>query len=362
LLTTNSLAILLDPLSKPKPKYKNKHTMTEAQRESAVYFVDHCGLCHACLPPRGLDRRLRSCQVRPAADSCFWLCCYANALIQVLLLIQQVVTFARQAEMEQLIVQSAAAMANTERLWAFGSMKCMPGMVLHGMGIQWTQMVADFTTKIPKPFAQTGPQSVFMRCLSYGMGIVANHSRAEMSKTMTKYLPSIPVDALTMGLRRLVCLAILVLAALWFVYAVYFIVLDVIKVIIRAFSWIVILAFTAIDPNLGIAAFAVWYFVIPMMIWLPRAVRWTVRSIRFVMTTERHRLASLTARNVLLLPFTLAMWTPRCIIWVASSINSLLCCLIPGYGLFCWLVGLNIRVMVSVVQLLFRIVRRVVRN
>jgi hypothetical protein len=83
-----------------------------------------------------------------------------------------------------------------------------------------------------------------------------------------------------------------------------------------------------------------------MMIWLRRAVSWTVRTLHFVMTTERQRLASLTVRGVLLLPFTLTMWMLSGIIWVASSNNTLPCYLIPGYGLFCWLVVLQIRVMV----------------
>jgi hypothetical protein len=102
------------PAFKNKTKTKNKsiHTMTsEAQRESAVSFVDHYGQCHVCLPPRGRGRRLHSClaQVRPAAGGCFRVCCYVGALIGVLMLMQQVVTFARQAGMEQWIMKSAAA-------------------------------------------------------------------------------------------------------------------------------------------------------------------------------------------------------------------------------------------------------------
>jgi hypothetical protein len=90
------------PAFKTKQKQKSIHTMTsEAPRESAV----------VCLHPRGRGRRLRACasHARPAAGGCFRMCCFVGALIGVLMLMQQVVTFARQAGMEQWIVKSAAA-------------------------------------------------------------------------------------------------------------------------------------------------------------------------------------------------------------------------------------------------------------
>jgi hypothetical protein len=155
----------------------------------------------------------------------------------------------------------------SERLQAIDQamwwMKCVPAMVPHGMGIRWTQMVAAFATRTPKPITQTGLSSVFTRCLLYGIGILANHTRAEMSKTMMNCLSSISVVVPSVDelMSFLGAWTLFVLFAYAVCAAAILIVRDAIQMIMNAFFWIVIFALGAIDVRLGIAVATAWYIV-----------------------------------------------------------------------------------------------------
>jgi hypothetical protein len=95
----------------------------------------------------------------------------------------------------------------------------------------------------------------------------------------------------------------------------------------------------AVECRLGFAILAAWYVVVPAMLWFRRAVNWTVRCAQFV-----KRLLLIAASSV----SSLAL---HVFLWMAGAVHRFLCYVFPGYRLFCWIVGMIIRIVCLFVHL-----------
>jgi hypothetical protein len=244
-------------------------------------------------------------------------------------------------------------------VFVIGQLGC--GKVTHSL-VHWTYMVAAPAAGIPVPVTQTEALSMTMRSLWYGMRILANQLRAEMATTMMPSLSLVISSAEEMMNAPI--------HAMWIVLFVcaacataFVVVRQLLRVVVHICMMIVFLFIGAIDRRLGFAIFAAWYVAVPAMRWLRRAVSWIVRSVQFVKQTEHRRLALIAARSIVILPLHILLWTLGCIWWVVRRINTILCYVLPGYGLFCSIVCMIVDIVCLTVRLFWNflvMIRRVV--
>jgi hypothetical protein len=244
-------------------------------------------------------------------------------------------------------------------VFAIGQLGC--GKLTNNL-VHWTYMVAAPAVGIHVPVTQTEAVSMTMRGLWYGMGILANQLRAEMAKTtMSSLSVVIPSVAELMSAPiRAMWIVLFVCAACATAIVV---VRQLLHVVVHICMMIVFLFIGAIDGRLGFAIFAAWYVAVPAMRWLRRAVSWTVRSVQFVKHAERRQLALITAQSIVMLPLRILLWTLGCIWLVVRRINTILCYVLPGYGLFCSIVCMIVDIVCLTVRLFWNflvMIRRVV--
>jgi hypothetical protein len=103
------------------------------------------------------------------------------------------------------------------------------------------------------------------------------------------------------------------------------------------FSMVRFMCMGAVERRLGFAILAAWYVVVPAMLRFRRAVSWTLR-------TGLRRLALMAAKGT-------AMLVAHVLFWTAKTVHRFLCYVFPGYRLFCWIVGMIIRIVCLFVRL-----------